>query len=510
MTSSKISNVAVGFSMNTNTAGNVDTSKKTGKDQPIFASLMSQSGKQNMTAQVSNLAAQSPKQQVTESVKQDKTSTGDTTSIKQVSDKASVVKEKVTDSQDTVTDEIKDVIEKELSVTDEQLEDAMSQLGLTALDLMNPANLAQVTAQLTGSTDTSELLMSNNFLNMMQQIGDIGQKLADSIGISLQDLQTVVEQMDTSQQAQVEISQEMTAGQTNSGNQAEQTDAISDQMISQAADQQSDTSAVVTTSGSQGVVQVQNAEQKNGTDTAQSDTAQTGEADQQVKNQTVDPDTSNESAMGESSEDESQSKLFFQKNSQHSTDVNYAELLTNNMSQNVNTADDIAIQTPNIPAYTTAVNVADVIDQIAEFAKVNVSSEKTSIEMQLNPENLGKVYLQISSTKEGNVTAQLAAQNTAVKEALETQVAELRQTLNQQGIKVDAIEVTVATHEFERNLDQNNFGQQQQNSNGQQQNAGRRSLRADSLDELSGIMTEEEVLAARIMKENGNSMDVIA
>ena len=505
MTSSKISNVAVGFSTNTNTAGNVDTSKKTGKDQPVFASLMSQSGKQNMTAQVSKLAVQSPKQQVTEPIKQDKTSTGDTTSIKQVSDKASVVKEKVADSQDTVTKEIKDVIEKELSVTDEQLEDAMSQLGLTALDLMNPANLAQVTAQLTGSTDTSELLMSNGFLSMMQQIGDIGQKLADSIGVSLQDLQTVVEQMDASQQAQVQISQEITDGQTNPSNQTGQTDAMPDQMISQAAEQQSETSATVTTSDRQGIVQVQNTDQKNGTDIAQ-----TVEADQQVKNQTVETDTSNESAMGESSEDENQSKLFFQKNNQHSTDVNYAELLTHNMSQNVNAADDIAIQTPNIPAYTTAVDVTDVIDQIAEFAKVNVSSEKTSIEMQLNPENLGKVYLQISSTKEGNVTAQLAAQNTAVKEALEAQVAELRQTLNQQGIKVDAIEVTVATHEFERNLDQNDFGQQQQNSSGQQQNTGRRSLRADSLDELSGIMTEEEVLATRIMKENGNSMDVTA
>lgn len=507
MTSSKISNVAVGFSMNTNVAGNADASKKTGKDQSIFANLMSQSGKQSMAAPVSNLAVQSPKQQVTEPVKQDTTSTGDSTNIKQVSDKASVVKEKVADSQDTVTEEIKTVIEKELSVTDEQLEDAMSQLGMTALDLMNPANLAQVTAQLTGSTDTSELLVSNSFLSMMQQIGDIGQKLADSIGVSLQDLQTVVEQMDASGQASVEIPQEMMTGQTN---QTGQTDAIPDQMIAQAAGEQSETSVTVATSDSQAIVQVQNTDPKNGTDVAQTDTAQTGEVGQLIKPQTVEPDTSGESTMDESSEDGNQSKLLFQKNNQHATDVNYAELLTHSMSQNVNAADDLVIQTPNVPVYTTAVDVTDVMNQIAEFAKVNVSSEKTSIEMQLNPENLGKVYLQISSTKEGNVTAQLAAQNAAVKEALETQVAELRQTLNQQGIKVDAIEVTVATHEFERNLDQNDFGQQQQNSSGQQQNAGRRSLRADSLDELSGIMTEEEVLAARIMKDNGNSMDITA
>jgi flagellar hook-length control protein FliK len=32
----------------------------------------------------------------------------------------------------------------------------------------------------------------------------------------------------------------------------------------------------------------------------------------------------------------------------------------------------------------------------------------------------------------------------------------------------------------------------------------------DSLDELSGLMTEEEILAAQIMKDNGNSVDLTA
>lgn len=71
------------------------------------------------------------------------------------------------------------------------------------------------------------------------------------------------------------------------------------------------------------------------------------------------------------------------------------------------------------------------------------------MEMQLNPENLGKVYVNISS-KEGVIHAQLAASNEAVRAALETQVADLRQNLNQAGVKVDAVEVTVASHEFER------------------------------------------------------------
>lgn len=45
---------------------------------------------------------------------------------------------------------------------------------------------------------------------------------------------------------------------------------------------------------------------------------------------------------------------------------------------------------------------------------------------------------------------------------LETQVADLRQNLNQAGVKVDAIEVTVASHEFEKNLEQNQENEKQQ------------------------------------------------
>lgn len=130
------------------------------------------------------------------------------------------------------------------------------------------------------------------------------------------------------------------------------------------------------------------------------------------------------------------------------------------------------------------------------------------MEMQLNPENLGKIYLNISE-KEGVIRAQLAAQNEMVKEALETQMVELRQNLNQQGIKVDAIEVTVATHEFEQNLDgqakqEEQAGEQME----QNQKKARRSLNLNDLDGLSGLMSEEEELVAKIMRDNGNQVDL--
>lgn len=52
------------------------------------------------------------------------------------------------------------------------------------------------------------------------------------------------------------------------------------------------------------------------------------------------------------------------------------------------------------------------------------------------------------------VTANFITQNEAVKSALESQMVELRERFEEQGVKIEAIEVTVQTHEFERNLEQ--------------------------------------------------------
>jgi flagellar hook-length control protein FliK len=161
-----------------------------------------------------------------------------------------------------------------------------------------------------------------------------------------------------------------------------------------------------------------------------------------------------------------------------------------------------------VPEYTT-IDTQDIIDQIVEQTKLTFDTDTTTIEMQLNPENLGKIFLNISS-KEGAVNAQLYAQNDAVRAALEAQIATLTQNLNQAGVKVDAIEVSVATHEFERNLEQDAKGEENQGEREEEKRSSRRSLRVDSLDEISGLMTEEEALVAQIMKDNGNSIDFTA
>ena len=92
-------------------------------------------------------------------------------------------------------------------------------------------------------------------------------------------------------------------------------------------------------------------------------------------------------------------------------------------------------------------------------------------------------------------------------------MAALRETLQMQGIKVEAVEVTVATHEFEQNLDGNQSANGQAQSEREQQaqaeaeKSGRRNLNLNDLDGLSGLMSEEERLVAQMMADQGNSVD---
>lgn len=158
----------------------------------------------------------------------------------------------------------------------------------------------------------------------------------------------------------------------------------------------------------------------------------------------------------------------------------------------------------------TDVDPVEIVRQVVQNIRTAVQNQVTSLEMQLNPEHLGKVLVHLTS-REGTVSAQFSAANEAVRSALEAQIADLRENLNQAGIKVDAIEVTVGSHAFEQNLEQNARDEAEQSRQQQErQQRGRRNLSLDSLDELSGLMTEEERLAAQMMMDNGNSMDVTA
>lgn len=130
--------------------------------------------------------------------------------------------------------------------------------------------------------------------------------------------------------------------------------------------------------------------------------------------------------------------------------------------------------------------IREIAQQIIEQVKIVIQPAQTSMEMQLNPEHLGKVNLNITS-KDGVMTAQFLTQTQVAKEAIESQIQTLRETLEQQGIKVEAIEVAVSEYAFQQN------GEPDGRENQQESSKKRNFISLDKLPEEDTTAEEPEV-----------------
>lgn len=149
---------------------------------------------------------------------------------------------------------------------------------------------------------------------------------------------------------------------------------------------------------------------------------------------------------------------------------------------------------------TSRVSEADIVNQVIDQIKLSSGRELTSIEVMLNPERLGSVHVTVTA-KNGILSAQIAAQNEQVKTALENQVTALKENFQNQGIKVEAVEITVMTHQFEAGQ---NFGQNESERKQSEQRINKKLNLFDYMDD------EDETVSAQDIRrkdsiQNGNS-----
>ncbi len=150
----------------------------------------------------------------------------------------------------------------------------------------------------------------------------------------------------------------------------------------------------------------------------------------------------------------------------------------------------------------------DIMNQITEYIKINLKSDVQEMELQLHPASLGSVNVQIAA-KDGVITAQFTAQNETVKAAIESQLVQLRTQFEEQGIKVDAVEVTVANYRFEQSFSGKEENPGEGSKNGKK-GPRRINLNDMNLEELPEEMEDSERIAADMMARNGNTVDYTA
>ena len=314
---------------------------------------------------------------------------------------------KVAEKVDKAANEVYDKIKKTLGVSDEEIQHSMENLGLTMVNLLMPENIMQLVMDITGTQDSMQLVTDDMLSNAMKDIMDFvsltSQQLAADLSVTPDDLKEILQSVSIDEKADKNI-------QTHEENSDVKEDAA-DSNIKDASPLEQVIAKKITT----------------GSDSSKNDAMSEKENGHEQKQSVSSNEHVNQLASGTTTTVQSIAEEF-------------SSVLENR-----------------------GVNETDILDQIINQIKFTSDDAVKSMEIQLTPETLGKVNVLVS-VREGVVTAQLNVQNEQVKKALENQMITLKENFENQGVKVESVEITVQTNAFENNQNFNNQNEQKDNT----------------------------------------------
>lgn len=366
---------------------------------------------------------------------------------------------------------------EKLGITVEELEEILAQMGLTAWDLLEPENISALVVKVMGDGDRLSLVtdekLSQTVLDLNAAVKEIKTELADRLGIDEAELKNVLEEVTKQVQDEVEtVVPQSKAGMAEMAQNVNEMPVTEEQSGDIDAPQAEEEIPAVN-----GQI-AQDAAKENGENTSQD--AQNGQKG-------FDRNRAEDALMRHQPVREDQIGAL----QQPGTDRPVVQEMA------LEAARELMGSSPT-----------EIINQINAYIRQNAASRITEWQMQLNPEHLGTVSLNVTA-KEGAVTAQFTTQNEAVKAVMEAQVMVLKENLEQQGVKVEAVEVTVASHEFEQNLQQGDDSNRQME---EEQESLRKATRKIDLGEFASLedaeaLDEAEQVTVEMMQADGNRMD---
>jgi flagellar hook-length control protein FliK len=350
-------------------------------------------------------------------------------------------------------------IAETFELTEDEVVNAMQVLGLMAADLLNPTNLTQLITELSGQGERIELITDSDIYTSLQDLMEGAESmkmgLMNEFDLSEEEVQTALDDLgrdfgknleEAAKLVEPEIAAEKEPGIMTEGPKEPQVKAPVSEAFTDRAPEEEKSVEITVSSSKEG-------------------------------------ETKGNLQQGAES-----SNLFNQ--------------VMNNIADAAEAADTAQV------SYTDRTQMEDIIRQITDKITISAKAEETSMELSLHPASLGNVNILLTSGKDG-IVAKFTAQNEIVKEAVESQMLQLQQKFDEQGIKITSIEVTIASHGFEQNLDQ-----QERNDQSPSDEKKTRGLRRINLTELKDEDAEPENEAERIavqmMEANGNSVDYSA
>lgn len=313
-------------------------------------------------------------------------------------------------------------VAESLGISPEQLVDAIEKSGISPEDLLTPEGMKALFVELNGLQDPVEIILDeelhNKFKEVMNIIEDTTAEMEGNIDLDAlagtEDFSKVIEKI------------------TESKIEKDVTDFITETVQGEAVQEEA-VNEVVTDENTDAI-----------------ENLTTGEMVNPEVKEVTEGNQSQEQSYDDTKYDEAG------QSANEGVDVNNAVNNINNPFENVVNNISEAISTSH--GYVTAENI---VNQITEQIKLTNGNNFSSIELTLNPESLGKVNIQVVA-KDGAVTAQIVAETEMAKNAIESHISELKETLSNQNIKVDAVEVTIASYEFNQNSENGSRQEQSQ------------------------------------------------
>ena len=379
--------------------------------------------------------------------------------------------DKTTDSKDTISEKMEKAGEKlvkevseEMGVDEEEVVKVMELLGLTAIDLLQPENMADVVNALVEQVEELPVVENGELFDVLDNLMNMSEEestqIAEEIGLNEEQFDNIL----TGKAFEGEI-KEVSSDKPENIEPKEKVDVFENSFDEKAFD----------------LNKVKDSQSKDSGTTDNSEGSKPeyfGTITQAARRENVGTLNHNDNMMN-----------------------SFWNQLLDKVNDSISNLE--SLQEADL-VHTSA---RDIIDQIQEFIKVSVDTDVTKMEMQLHPQSLGNIGIMLAATKDGNMVAEFTTQNETVRDAILSQIAQLQKQFNEQGLKVTEITVMVETHAFEQNLEQN------EHQAGNEENTGKKTRRINlgdlSLD-IDDEMDDADKLVAEMMAANGNTIDYTA
>lgn len=371
--------------------------------------------------------------------------------------------QKVTDAGNEVISEVAQA----LDISEEEVLDAMEELGLSISAILDPDQLTKLVVSLSGETDNLSLLTDEGLYgkvqNLLQSLEGIRQNLSEEFSVDPEELDQMLAKLKEVPGEEISVADKEAQPEEMPAENGK-TEKIS---ITVTDDNRS---VKLTTDEKGNTIRAEAVYQK-----------KTEEGDSSSGKE----DHAQAGKDGQNPESESPLLTSLQKDQPQNAEVTFEQVTSSDFRSS-----------------------QEIMDQILDYMKIQLKPEMDQLEMQLHPASLGTLKIHLVS-KGGEVTAQFQVQNETVKAAVESQITLLKDSLKEQGIKVEAVEVTVESHAFESNLWQ---GQERENGSSYQGNKkSPRRINLNALEEgFEEEASDEELLSAQMMKANGGTVDFTA